>query len=640
MWADEMYKFLDGMLKKVLNELHHIIYDYRLEYNKEMPRRKRMAIDKREYLSDTKVLTMTMEILPEPTSNKLCVDINAIALLRKEIRSSPGRNTKTQPKQEDPDIFQVAFVLHLHVPHVDSDMHTTYQSSKYKAPKEIKTFLKKIQVILQALVIIVRIDNGTKFKNQVLKEYFDDVGISHQTSSVKTPHQNEVVERRNRTLVEVSRTMLIFSYALLFLWGEVIATVCYTQNRSIIHRRFNKTPYKLINGKKSDISFIHVFRALCYPKNDHGDIRKLGTKGDIGFFIGYSANSYTYRVYNQRTRKMMEMMNVTFDELLAMAFEQRTAPRTTSVVPAPQVLQTPTVSTTIVDNALTPTISSSQASDISITLHDAKELQIQQHNHLQDDKVQLQPYAVSKNVPNAMFDENTFVNPLAPPSICSAESSSQYMDPSNMYQDIIGIRHTQIVHLFQMDVKTAFLHGSLKEDVYVCQPEGFTDVDHLSHVYKLKKALYGLKQESRAWYEELSKFLLHNHFNKRTIDPTLFIRRFDNDILVSKYVLEILTKYGMETFDPIGTLMEIKDKLDLNKNETLVDATKYRSMIGALMYLTSSRRDIIHVTCLCARYQAQPTEKHLKEVKRIFRYLRGTVNMGLWMSRLLQEYFR
>ncbi|GJT69951.1 retrovirus-related pol polyprotein from transposon TNT 1-94 [Tanacetum coccineum] len=169
--------------------------------------------------------------------------------------------------------------------------------------------------------------------------------------------------------------------------------------------------------------------------------------------------------------------------------------------------------------------------------------------------------------------------------------------------------------VFQMDVKTTFLHGTLKEDVYVCQPEGFIDADHPSHVYKLKKALYGLKQAPRAWYDELSTFLLHNHFFKGTIDPTLFIRRFDDDILVvqSKYVVEILKKYGMETCDPVGTSIKIKDKLDLDQHGSPIDATKYRSMIGALMYLMSSRPDIVHATCLCARYQANPTEKHLKE---------------------------
>nr|GEW46525.1 hypothetical protein [Tanacetum cinerariifolium] len=180
--------------------------------------------------------------------------------------------------------------------------------------------------------------------------------------------------------------------------------------------------------------------------------------------------------------------------------------------------------------------------------------------------------------------------------------------------------------------------------------------DYPSHAYKLKKTLYGLKQALRAWYDKLSTFLLQNGFSKGTIDLTLFTRcfdddilvvqvyvehhypyhrhrRFDDDILVSKYVHAILKKYGLNTFYIVGTPMDIKDKLDLDQIGTPVDATKYRSMIGALMYLTSSRPDIVHATCVCARYQAHPTKKHLKEVKRIFRYLQGTVNMGLWYTK-------
>nr|GEX54195.1 hypothetical protein [Tanacetum cinerariifolium] len=163
--------------------------------------------------------------------------------------------------------------------------------------------------------------------------------------------------------------------------------------------------------------------------------------------------------------------------------------------------------------------------------------------------------------------------------------------------------------VYQMDVRTAFLHGSLKEDVYVCQPEGFINADHPSHVYKLKKALYGLKQAPKAWYDEMFMFLLQNGFSKGIIDPTLFTRRFDDDILVvnqspsgifinqSNYVHEILKKYGLNTYDIIATPMDIKDKIDLDQIGTTVDATKYRSMIGALMYLTSSRPNIVHATC-------------------------------------------
>ncbi|GKB17423.1 retrovirus-related pol polyprotein from transposon TNT 1-94 [Tanacetum coccineum] len=514
----------------------------------------------------------------------------------------------------------------------------TSTKSKDEAPEEIKTFLKKITVLLQAPVIIVRTDNGTEFKNQVLKEYFDSVGISHQA-------------------------------------------------------------------------------ALCYPKNDCEDIGKLGAKGGIGFFIGYSATSCAYRVYNRRTKKIMETMNVTFDELSAMAFEQRiskprlqsmtsgqissgldltyapstittqqptereldllfeamyddyiggqpsVATRTAPAAQAHQVLQTLTASTTIVDTAPTPTNSSFQATNIQNTLQDVDELEPEQiHDHPLEQ--------VIKEPSRPVLTRNQL---RTDGDMCMYALTVSYMEPRNVkeamtdpawiesmqeellqFKSLIGYHQEEginfeesfapvarmeairiflayIAHklftVFQMDVKTAFLHAL------------------------------------RAWYDKLSKFLLQNHFFKGTIDPTLFIRRFDEDILViqvyvddtifgstnpslqvnqsprgifinqSNYVLEILKKYGMETCDPVGTLMEIKDKLDLDKNGTLVDAMKYRSMIGALMYLTSSRPDIVHATCLCARYQAKPTEKHLKEVKRIFRYLRGTVNMGLWYTK-------
>ncbi|GKD25627.1 retrovirus-related pol polyprotein from transposon TNT 1-94 [Tanacetum coccineum] len=158
-----------------------------------------------------------------------------------------------------------------------------------------------------------------------------------------------------------------------------------------------------------------------------------------------------------------------------------------------------------------------------------------------------------------------------------------------------------------MDIKTAFLNGELKEEVYVSQPEGFVDQDNPSHVYKLKRALYGLKQAPRAWYDMLSSFLISQNFSKGAVDPTLFTRKAGNDLLLNK--------------------------LDEDLQGTPVDATLYHDMIGSLMYLTSSRPDLIYVVCLCARYQVKPTKKHLNAVKLIFQYLKGTINMGLWYSK-------
>ncbi|GJU13370.1 retrovirus-related pol polyprotein from transposon TNT 1-94 [Tanacetum coccineum] len=111
-------------------------------------------------------------------------------------------------------------------------------------------------------------NNGTEFVNQTLRAYYEKVGISHETSVARSPQQNGVVERRNRTLIEAARTMLIYAKALLFLWAEAVATACYTQNRSIIRLRHGKTPYELLHDKLPDLSFFHVFGALCYPTND------------------------------------------------------------------------------------------------------------------------------------------------------------------------------------------------------------------------------------------------------------------------------------------------------------------------------------------------------------------------------------
>ncbi|GKE11069.1 retrovirus-related pol polyprotein from transposon TNT 1-94 [Tanacetum coccineum] len=178
--------------------------------------------------------------------------------------------------------------------------------------------------------------------------------------------------------------------------------------------------------------------------------------------------------------------------------------------------------------------------------------------------------------------------------------------------------------IYQIDVKTEFLNDILHEEVYVSQSDGFVDQDNSNHVYKLKKALYGLKQAPRAWYDLLSKFLLSQEFSKRTMDPTLFIRRQGKDTLLS------LKKYGMESSDPVDTPMVEKSKLDEDTQGKAMVPTHYHGMIGILMYLTASRPDLTFIVCMCARYEAKLIKKHLHTVKRIFKYLRGTINRGLW----------
>ncbi|GJX70976.1 retrovirus-related pol polyprotein from transposon TNT 1-94 [Tanacetum coccineum] len=187
--------------------------------------------------------------------------------------------------------------------------------SKDETPEFIIKFLKQIQVGLNKTVRYICTDNGTEFVNHILTEYYESVGIFHQKSVMRTPQQNGVIEIQNRTLVEAAQTMLIFSKALMFLLAEVVATACYTKNRSLIHIRHNKTPYELVHDKKPDLTFLRVFGALCYPTNDSHDLEKLQPTTDIGIFVGYAPSQKGYRIYNKRTRRIMETIHVQFDEL-------------------------------------------------------------------------------------------------------------------------------------------------------------------------------------------------------------------------------------------------------------------------------------------------------------------------------------
>nr|GEY82901.1 retrovirus-related Pol polyprotein from transposon TNT 1-94 [Tanacetum cinerariifolium] len=221
-----------------------------------------------------------------------------------------------------------------------------------------------------------------------------------------------------------------------------IATACFTQNRSIIHRRFNKTPYELINGRKPDISFLYVFGALCYPKNDRADIGKLGAKGDIGFFIGSKP-----RLQSMTSGHISSGLDLTY-------------------APSTITMQQPT------------------EGELDL-LFEA----------MYDDYFGGQPLATVENVSSAQEPQVRYRQEEG----IDFEESFAWVARMEAIRIFLAYAAHKSFIVFQMDVKTTFLHGSLKEDVYVCQPEGFIDADHPSHVYKLKKALYGLKQAPRAW---------------------------------------------------------------------------------------------------------------------------------------------
>nr|GEV11785.1 retrovirus-related Pol polyprotein from transposon TNT 1-94 [Tanacetum cinerariifolium] len=442
------------------------------------------------------------------------------------------------------------------------------------------------------------------------------------------------------------------------------------------HRRLSHLNFDTINllsknakiRKRSSLFFL-----------DGENLDKIKEKGDACIFVGYSTQSRAYKVFNKRTRVIMETIHVIFDELSQMASDHVSSDPIpecpTMVVSKYSAVTTPDSPNqrqqhkTPLNNQTTPELTcqvQTHAPIVASTKNMNQAEMVKEYAHVQDDQ---------------------FINIFPHPQYEGVDFQESFAHVARLEAIRLFIAYAahKSFMVYQMDVETVFLYGPLKEEVYVNQPDGFVDPYHPDKVYRLKKALYGLKQAPRAWYDELSNILVSKGFSKGSIDPTLFITKHKGDILLvkiyvddiifgstnpkllkqfeklmhskfemsmmgelkfflgiqihqslcgifinqAKYTQEILIKHGMTSCDSVGTTMATKH-LDADLSGSPIEKMKYRSMVGALMYLTSSRPDIMHATCYCARYQAKPTEKHLTAVKRIFWYLKDTIHMGLW----------
>ena len=186
--------------------------------------------------------------------------------------------------------------------------------SKSEAAAEIISLIKQIELKYSRKVCQLRSDNGTEFQNATLESFCTDTGISQNFSSARSPEQNGVVERKNRTLIEAARSMLAESGLSTSFWAEAIATACYTQNRSVYIKRHKKTAYEILRKRKQNIGYFHVFGCPDYILNDSSQLGKFDAKADEGYFLGYSAIRKAFRVYNKRLEKVHELIHVTFDE--------------------------------------------------------------------------------------------------------------------------------------------------------------------------------------------------------------------------------------------------------------------------------------------------------------------------------------
>nr|GFA96146.1 hypothetical protein [Tanacetum cinerariifolium] len=447
-------------------------------------------------------------------------------------------------------------------------------TKKTHKPKSEDTNQQKLYLLYMDLCRPMRGEsvNGKKYILVIVDDYSRFTWVKFMRSKDETPMfiikflkmiQNEVIERRNRTLIEAAHTMLVYAQAPLFLWVEVVATACFTQNRYIIRLLHGKTPYELLHSKLPDLSFFHVFGALCYPTNDSENLGKLQPKADIGIFIGYAPTKKAFRIYNRRTRRIVETIHVDIDELTAMASERsssgpalndmtlgtissglvRTSSSSTSYVPPsrndwdllfqPMFNELLNHTLSVVNQAaeviapiaeVIPRVDADSTGSPSSTTVD------QMHLHRVWELVP-RPYQVMvitlKWIYKVKLDELGGILKNKARLVARGYCQEEGIDFEESFAPVARLEAIRIflayaahknMVIYQMDVKTAFLNGDLREEVYVSQPDGFVDTDNPNHVYKLKKALYELKQAPRVWYDMLSSFLLSQDFYKGSVD--------------------------------------------------------------------------------------------------------------------------
>ncbi|GJT53063.1 putative ribonuclease H-like domain-containing protein [Tanacetum coccineum] len=563
----------------------------------------------------------------------------------------------------------------------------------------LKTFITEIENQLDYKVKVIRSDNGTEFKNSVMNQFCEMKGIKREFSVARTPQQNGVAERRNRTLIEATRTMV-----------KVI-------------KPNSKTPYELIHRRTPLIDFMKPFGCPVTILNTRDHLGKFDGKADEGFFVGYSVVSKAMRVFNKRTRIVEETLNIRFlenapnvkgndsdglfhvdslsksinyvpvdagnqtngiagtrDNIVASQAEKKIEPEQDYIlipiyITDPLISQGPKDSEE--DARMKPTeVDESEASDKYGK--DEQDSRSEFERLLQQEKQTEHPNSTNSintistpvNVLNVSpMDDNTgiFAGAYDDEDVGGQANLNNFETTMNVWtlvdlpngkrairtkwvfrnkkdergivvrnkarlvaqgytqeEDInydkvfAPIARIEASRLFlayasymgfivyQMDVKSAFLYETIKEEVYVCQPPGFEDPYFLDKVYKVEKSLYGLHQAPRAWYETLSTYLLENGFRRGPLIRHYSSRRTR------------VTSYDAQ---------EIPDEFYRGAYLLL------RSMIGSLMYLTASRPDITFAIYACARFQVTPKTSNFHAMKRIFRYLKGHPKLGLWYPR-------
>ncbi|GJR13502.1 retrovirus-related pol polyprotein from transposon TNT 1-94 [Tanacetum coccineum] len=451
---------------------------------------------------------------------------------------------------------------------------------------------------------------------------------------------NGVAERKNRTLIEDARTMLVDFKLPTTFWAKAVNTACYVLNRALVIKPHNTTPYELIRGRPPLIDFMKPFGCLVTILNTRDHLGKFEGKADEGFFVGYFVTSKAMRVFNKRTRIVEETLNIRFLE---------NAPNVKGNGPDWLFdIDSLTISMNYV-----PVVAGNQTNGIAGTKDNIIAGQAEKKKAPEQEYIIIPLYTTDPLISQGPKDSNedggmkpTEVDEGGASDNNGKDAQDTRSESERIIQKERQTNHTNILILFgkpdgnwnkwvfknkkdergkcspeisktgctMMDLKSAFLYGTIKKEVYVCQPPVSKIHISLTKSNKVEKALYGLTSR-----------------HPSSLGSMLMIVIFGSTKNSLGY--EVLKKFDFATVKTTSTPIETNKALVKDEEAEAVDVHLYRSMIGSLMYLTASRPDIMFVVCACARFQVTPKTSHIHVVKRIFRYLKGQPKLGLWYPR-------
>lgn len=641
-----------------------------------------------------------------------------------------------------------------------------------------------------------RTDRGGEFNSLNFNKFCEQEGIKRNLTAPYTPQQNGVVERKNRTLLDMTRSMLKAMCVPNFLWGEAIRHATFIDNRTPTRALKNTTPYEMLKKKKPSVSYLKVFGCLAFAKINTR-LKKLDDRSKSCIYLGSEQGSKAFRLFDPSTHKVIISHDVVFDEKKMWQWEDKGSSeqepgyfwvdwngvidgglvsdstgsldneysnnseddnQTSPINSSSQTATSQSASVANTQNSATSSNSNSLVTTSSQTSesYSNNELQSANQNVRRSNRVPITPVKFNDYVMQ-IDDLSLLLNEeKVPRNFEEAKSKPEWMmamqseldsinrtntwkltdlpkgakvigvkwlfkvkrnadgsiykhkarlvakgyvqEPGIDYDEvfapvarmetvrlIIAIAANHGWDLHHLDVKTAFLHGDLKEEIYVAQPDGFVKVGEEHKVLKLLKSLYGLKQSPRAWNMKLDEILKGLKFEKCLQEHAVYRREIKDDLIVigvyvddlivtgsnmkiikefkramsskfemtdlgkltyylgievkyennvillhqEAYARKVLKEAGMEFCNPTHVPMNPNERLTLAEDEADVEATKYRKIVGCLRYMLHTRPDMAFSVGMVSRYMQTPKVSHLAAIKQILRYLKGTVSYGL-----------